>query len=206
MNKRKQIFTLIVGGQDSGKSTFSHNIIVPYSLRKPVLNVLPDDNEELFERYPEVELEELHLLTDPGIFNVFVESPKDYALIKWDKKNRTGFRHGMVNIDDGRSILGSRDDQFRKFQGRRRQANIDILFNIHGLSETPPSSSTWLTDIVLFGTSDEYDRWTIDHAQKFRPIVDRINKISATKNPYYYEHYKMKRGFLFHPVTGKLIA
>lgn len=202
---RRQNFTVIAGAQGSGKTHFALKIIEAYSEIKPCLNILPDDCEEAFEDYEEVELTQLHTLKE-GIFNLFTDSADDFYQIKYDKETGLGFKDGLITIDDGRTFLSSRDNAFRKFISRRRQANIDVNFICHGLSEVPPSSSTYLTDIVIFGTGDEFDRWTIDHASKYRPIVERINKISATKNPYYYEHYKVNRGLIFHPVTGQLIA
>lgn len=204
MEGRRQKFTIICGSQGTGKSTFTHNILKPYSKHKPWLNVLPDDCEEIFDEYPECDIDELHTIKS-GVYNLFVDEPDDFYKIKYDRKTNTGFKNGMVNIDDGRTFLSSRDKAFRKFISRRRQGNVDVNFNCHGLSEVPPSSSTFLTDIVLFGTGDEYERWTIDHKEKYRAIVDRINKISSTTNPYYYEHYKVKMGYLFNPKTGKLI-
>lgn len=207
MNKgRSQKFIIVCGGQGHGKSTYANNLIKAYHKSgKPCLNVLPDDSEDLFCEYDEIEdIEYLHTIKS-GVYNILTDDPKDFLKIKYDKKTGRGFYGGLITIDDGRVFLTSRDEPFRKFIMRRRQGNNDVMFICHGLSEVPPNSSTFATDIVLFGIGDEFDRWTIDHKEKFRPIVKRINQL-AIQNPYYYEHYKLRDGNIFDPVTNKQIA
>lgn len=205
-NYRQQKFAIIVGGQGHGKSTFvKENIEALAKTGKPVLLMLPNDSEELFDEYEELDsLDDIHEFKT-GILKYFTDDPSDFLKLIYDRKTGKGFWGGTIVIDDGRVFLTSRNEAFRRFIMRRRQGNQDVFFVCHGLSEVPPSSSTFVTDIVLFGMGDEFDRWTIDHKEKFRSIVNRINKI-CIEDPYYYEHYLIRDGNIFDPVAMKQVA
>lgn len=207
-NGRSQKFILVVGGQETGKSTWCNQRMINYvkNTGKPGLNILPDDQEEIFENYGEVQIEKLNRLKKgSGIHNVFVNDPNDFSLIRWNKEDKTGFRDGMAFIDDPKSYLGSRDKEFRAFIGRRRQPNLDLMIALHALDEVPPSSSKYYTDLILFESNDDVSRWTIDNPKKFLPLVQHVNAISL-KQKYYCEHYRMRNGSIFDPITGNKIA
>ncbi len=199
MNGRRQHYTLIVGEQGCGKSTFVDEINKVYTKSlKPIINIIPDDGEEIFEQYDTVDVEEAKYIKT-GIYNVIVSDDKDFIHLM-------EFENGLANVDDARAYLKSRSENFRRWSMRRRQANRDVNFICHGLSEVPPSNSTFVTDIVLFSVADESDRWTIDHKDKFIPLVKNINEIALTQDPHYYEHYELKSGRIIDPLTKQIIA
>lgn len=189
---RRQIFSIIAGGQGCGKSTFAKKLIaVCLKQNKPVLCVLPDDEEPIFWEIEEIEYKnDLQLSKElynfkSGIKKVICDNEKMFNII------RPYFRNGLLVVDDARVYLSSRPEPFRKMAMRRRQSNKDILFICHGLSEIPPSCNTFITDIVLYETSDDYDRWNVTNPEKFIPIVSRINQIAKT-NPHYSERIIIK--------------
>lgn len=121
-----------------------------------------------------------------GVRKIFIEDPEHFEIV------RENFRNGTLIVDDARTIFGSRDKSLRRLCMRRRQKNCDIFFIIQGLSEVPPSISTYLTDVILFLTLDEKDRWTIDNPDKYVEVVERVNKIANSTNPYHKERIMLR--------------
>lgn len=192
---RRQFFTLIAGAQGCGKSTYAWKIIEAFlKQKKPVLCILPDDEEKLFWNVEEIEHDEdrpnktaieLRNLKS-GIKKIYCANVKLFDLI------REHFKNGLIVIDDARVYLTSRDEPFRAMIMRRRQKNCDIIFICHGLSEIPPSCNSFLTDVILFEITDDFKRWNISNKEMYKPVVDRINHIARTSNKYYSERIKLR--------------
>lgn len=192
---RRQFFTVIAGGQACGKTTFAFKMIDNFlKFKKPVLCIIPDDEEKLFWQIDEIEYNEdnagytareLHNFKT-GIKKIYCDNVKLFDVI------RNHFRNGLIVIDDARVYLTSRDEPFRAMIMRRRQKNNDIIFICHGLSEIPPSCNSFLTDLILFNTTDDFKKWNIADKEKYKPIVANINNIARTKNQYYSERIKLK--------------
>lgn len=206
MDGRLLKFVLIVGGQNVGKSTFIDEIITNIKTFRPVLNILADDEEEIFWKYKEIKKEHVHKHLK-GVRNVFIDDAIELDEIRYNRETGKGFRNGAVNFDDASAYLGSRNKAFRRFVGRRRQGNNDFTLTAHAFDEVPPSISKYFTDLILFSSNDDHTRWTIDNPKKYLPFVQRVNEIAlAIKNPHYREHYKMANGSIFDPQTGKKLA
>lgn len=119
------------------------------------------------------------------IKKIFCEDVKLFTTI------RKNFKGGLIVSDDARTYLTSRDEPYRRMVMRRRQMNSDVFFICHGFSEFPPSCNFSLTDVILFETIDERDKWNIANPKFFYPYADRVNAIAKT-NPYYYEHIVLR--------------
>lgn len=192
---RRQFFTVIAGGQGCGKTTFAFKMINSFlKFKKPVLCVIPDDEEKLFWDIDEIIntgdndnylAHELRNFKE-GIKKIYCSDVKLFDII------RNNFRNGLIVIDDARVYLKSRDEPFRAMIMRRRQKNNDIIFICHGLSEIPPSCNSFLTDLILFNTTDDFKKWNISEKEKYKNIVATINNIARTKNPYHCERIKLK--------------
>lgn len=192
---RSQFFTLLVGAQKCGKSTKAKKIADAINSKgKPVLCILPDDDEKIFWDIEEIDYEddknklarELYYFRS-GIKKIICEDEKIFYEI------RKYFRNGLILIDDARLYLSSRPEEFRRMIMRRRQSNNDVLFMCHGLSEIPPSVETFINDIILFRTTDsDVSRWNVGKPERFIPIVNRINQIALTKDKYYSERIIVK--------------
>lgn len=190
---RRQLFALIIGCPGCGKTTYA--FLIANSILnqgKPVLWVIPDDEEKAFWDIEELcdteDLEELayqlrHFTS--GMKKIFCEDIKIFDVI------RSNFKNGLVGMDDARVYLKSRDEPFRKMIMRRRQMNCDMLFICHGLSEVPPSTNSFITDVILYQILDDIDSWTISNKKLYIPYVNRINQKAKT-NPYYSERIKLR--------------
>ncbi len=192
---RRQFFTIISGGQGCGKTTFAFKIIDNIkNQNKPVLCILPDDEEKLFWDIEEIEYDSENpkntarelINFKTGIKKIYCDNVKLFDLI------RNYFKNGLIVIDDARVYLTSRDEPFRAMIMRRRQKNCDVLFICHGLSEIPPSCNSFVTDVILFETTDDFKKWNIANKEKYREVVARINNIAQTKNKYYSERIKLR--------------
>lgn len=193
MSKRRQFFTVIVGAPGCGKSTYACKVIDVFSKQnKPILCILPDDEEKLFWEFDEIPTEDensfAHSLRQlrTGIKKFFCEDIKQFQTV------RKNFGNGLIVIDDARVYLTSRDEPFRRLIMRRRQKNCDVMFICHGLSEIPPSCNSFITDVILFETGDDEKKWNIANKEMYIPIVARINNIARTKNKYYCERIKLR--------------
>lgn len=190
---RRQIFCVIVGAQGCGKTSEAFKLIKVFEKQgKPILCVIPDDEEKQFWQIEEIETDDesalIHELRNfkSGIRKIYCEDVKLFDII------RAYFRNGLIVIDDARVYLGSRDKPFRSLIMRRRQKNCDIIFICHGLSEIPPSCNSFITDIILFEIGDDYETWNVANKKMYVPIVARINSIARTKNKYYSERISLR--------------
>ena len=186
---RRQLSIVVAGTNGTGKSTFAMNMVKKLETVKPVLFVLPDDEEKLFWDIDEIDednvaRELIHF--KKGFKKLYADDCKIFDVI------RQCFKNGVIVIDDARVYLTSRDEPLRKLYMRRRQINCDIIFICHGLSEVPPSCSSFITDVVLFETIDEVDRWTIDNKNQYIGIRNRVNKIAREQNRYYNERLQLR--------------
>ncbi len=192
---RRQFFTIIAGGQGCGKTTFGFRIIDTFQKSdKPVLCILPDDEEKLFWNIDEIHYDSENpnntarelINFKTGIKKIYCDNVKLFDIV------RTYFKNGLIVVDDARVYLTSRDEPFRAMIMRRRQKNCDVLFICHGLSEIPPSCNSFVTDVILFETTDDFKRWNISNKEMYKPIVARINHIAQTKNKYHSERIKLR--------------
>lgn len=192
---RRQFFTLIVGAQGCGKTTYAFKIIKKFQEQgKPILCIIPDDEEKLFWDVDEIECDwdnlnqlkrDLHNFRT-GIKKIYCDNVKLFDLI------RHFFKNGLIVIDDARVYLTSRDEPFRAMIMRRRQKNCDVLFICHGLSEIPPSCNSFITDVILFETTDEFKKWNIANKERYKGIVENINHIARTTNKYHSVRIKLR--------------
>ncbi len=130
-----------------------------------------------------------------GIRKVYCDNPKLFDIIRGKKKrgekSLRGFTGGLVVLDDAKSFITSRDEPLRRAIMRRRQKNNDYLLAVHGFSDFPPSLNTYLTDVVLWETTDDFDDWNITNKKWWKQIVERVN-LKAKANPHYKEEIKLR--------------
>ncbi len=169
---RRQMRIILVGTNGTGKSTEADKYIKALPPTKKSLIVTPDDSEPLWFKYPTIE--EHHL---PGInllkernTKIMFTSPKLFTQVL------THVHDGILILDDARSYSSSRDEHLRNVFIRSRQNNLDLIFICHGLSEIPPSVLTFTTHIVLYNTTDSWQRLkgNLVNPGKFEEYVNRV--------------------------------
>lgn len=199
---RQQRNIVLFGTNGTGKTTVMLNTAIEYLQRnyksgKRVLCCLPDDGERKYDSIKEITLEEHSLNNFTGIKKVFIEDKSDFEMIykTYTAKTSLGF-NGLCVFDDLGVLLNRRPEEVLKMLRRRRQMNMDMLWNFHGLTtDMPRSFWGFLTDIVLFKTGDEHtdtmEKLPFDNRKDFEQMYFRVEK-EAKINPYYYERLKLR--------------
>lgn len=179
--EREAKMTILLGINGTGKTTLLQRIL--QASGQKCLVITPDDAE--WRDYP---ISELHTQED------FVYSGIKRHIFDPDKRNGTlsrlsYFKKGIIVFDDCRAYLTERTPpELRQMIIRRRQREIDIFAVGHGFKEVPPVFFTFLTEVILFRTTDNV-------AQRKNCLKDyelmaaaqaRVNR-QAIRNPHHYE-------------------
>lgn len=200
---RQQRNIVLFGTNGTGKTTVMLNTAIEYLERnyrtgKRVLCCLPDDGERKYDVIKEITLEEHSLNNFSGIKKVFIEDKSDFEMIykTYTAKTSAGF-NGLCVFDDLGVLLNRRPEEVLKMLRRRRQMNMDMLWNFHGLTtDMPRSFWSFLTDIILFKTGDEHtdtmEKLPFDVRGDFEKMYFRVEKEAKT-NPYYFERLKLRK-------------
>ncbi len=180
---------LFVGAQFTGKTSLAIQIVS--QVPRKTLFVIPDDGEPKLRAYPPITLEKLHLMrgTKTKARIIYDEDRSDFFQFI-----RHNFFNGTLFFDDGMYFLADRRaEQFRKLLMRNRQSNNDIYFVCHGLSEVPASFWTFFSTLVLFKTTDSFDRASY-RTPNFDELKQRKNEVDrlAQNNPHAYKIYKLR--------------
>lgn len=168
---------IICGTNGTGKTTFADkaiNSILSVAQNKTCLALLPDDGEPLFRQFREILKTQI-----PQISRGNFQPQKKFKLYFDNRKIFTDlmkFENGVLCLDDGRYYVSSTGEELRPLYIRSRQGNFHILFICHGLSEIPPALFTWSTEMVLFNTTDTWERLKqkIPNPPKFAAIVNDV--------------------------------
>lgn len=142
---RSQFSTMIIGAQRTGKTLFALQMIEKYP--KPVLAVVPDDNEQKFTKFKLIGIDEIKKVRGRCKI-VFDRDDKDFL-----KTIRNNFLNGCLIFDDTKFCIRPWNYyDFEDIVGRKRQSNIDSIFMYHGFDRIPDFFWNYSTHMVLFKT------------------------------------------------------
>lgn len=194
MNERNSKRIFICGAQGVGKTHISLMFAAAtLSAGKRVLILCPDGDEQILKPFPIIKAEALS--TFPKISRLIYDED-DPDFFEKVKDEKTGFKNGLVIVDDGQFfVVNQRNEIFNKYIMRARQKNIDVIFSCHGMSTIPRSFWSFFTDLILFYTSDGLNsaRQNIPDFEEKREWKERINNtVMTTKNIRYCEHFKLQ--------------
>lgn len=183
--KRQQFNTVLFGTNGTGKTTFMLEIAIEYIKNNPgknVLFVLPDDSERKYDSIPLINSRDLYNIS--GIYKIYADEYKEetgktvYESI-YNYFVKTGAKrkfNGLLVNDDCGVLWNRRPEDVLKLFRRRRQANMDVLSNFHGLTtDMPPKFLGFITSLILFKTGDSH--------------IDTMNKLPALKQKEFEEMY-----------------
>ena len=201
-NIRQQRCVVFFGTNGTGKTTQMLTMgleYMKYNARfgKRMLCCLPDDAETKYDVVQEIPLERQSLQSFKGIAKVFIENKNDFQFIykTYTEKNQPTF-NGLIIFDDIGVVLSRRPEEVLNMLRRRRQMNMDMFWNFHGLTtDMPRSFFSFITDIVLFKTGDDHedtrDKLPADKRELFEEVYFRVEEKSK-ENPFYFERIKLK--------------
>ncbi len=208
MADRKQLCTVLFGGNGSGKTTEELSILLAYAdanEEKRSLILVPDDGERKFDNISEIEPTENALREFRGIKKLIVDDIKIFDMIlkvytEPMKKANGAFVtntrgekvhekfNGLMICDDMGVMLNRRPENVLKLFKRRRQANIDMLWTFHSLdTDIPKSFFSYVTDVILFQTSgnhqDTLKKIEESKKEEFERVYFEVQE-EAKQNPY----------------------
>lgn len=184
---RKQFNELYFGTNGTGKTT---NMLTnalkymraPVNANKNMLCVMPDFSESKYDNIPEIQINDLG-----GNFGIAKIMANEIA--KGDKKSKSiyteiyeryavkGIRFdGLIINDDMGGMFGRRPEDINRMLSRKRQMNMDLMWNFHGLTtDCPRNFFKSVSGITLHKTEDDYE--------------DTMNKIANNKRSMFEEAY-----------------
>lgn len=199
---RQQRNIVIFGTNGTGKTTVMLETAIKYLEQnfrsgKRVLCCIPDDGERKYDVIKEIPLEEHALNNFVGIKKLYIEQEKDFGFLYsvYSSRRSAGF-NGMAVFDDLGVLMNRRPENILKLLRRRRQINMDMLWNFHGLkTDIPLQFWSFVTDIILFKTGGDYkntmERIDYNKREEFEKMYFRVEE-NAKSNPYYFERLKLK--------------
>lgn len=187
MELRKQFNELFFGTNGSGKTRAMLEIALEY-FEQPVneaknfLCIMPDFSESKYDHLPEITVNDLGGYfgaakimampigkSDKKSKSIYTEIYERYAV----KQRRF---NGLIINDDMSVMFGRRPEDILTMCTRKRQMNIDLMWNFHGLTtDCPPSFFKSVSGITLHKTEDDYE--------------DTMKKISSNKRKMFEESY-----------------
>ncbi len=178
---------LIVGAQGSGKTTLADQLI-QNSIRKTLI-VDSDGLEKTWHKYQVLTKDQIFRFKSGRARIIFDEEDPQFFKIL-----RHGFHNGVMVFDDAAFFLADRRaEHFRKMLMKNRQTNNDVIWICHGLSEIPPSFWTFFSVLILFKTTDSFERkkQSYPQAEAMAKRVEYVNKL-AVKNPYEKKFFRLR--------------
>lgn len=194
---RQQDMVLIFGTNGTGKTTQMLEGAIDYlesnyKYGKRVLCCIPDDGERKYDVISEITSEPHQLENFSGIKKIIIEDKGtfDVMLRTYTAKTSIGF-NGLCIFDDMGVVLSRRPEEVLRLLRRRRQMNMDMLWNFHGLTtDMPRSFLGFATKIVLFRTGDSHydtmEKLPFDKRKQFEEMYFRVEEKCKT-NKYYFE-------------------
>lgn len=190
-NNRTATFTVIVGTNGTGKTTFLKEIVLNELKKKNsrVLILTPDFAE--WQKVPEVHPdfpERIQRYT--GARRIVVAGSQVENVLQIVRENYT---RGLLIFDDCRSYFkASTLPVLEELFIRRRQMMVDICAVGHGFNKIPPAFFAYMSHIVMFKTTSPVTvrKDEFDDIAKWEAIQQRINKEAAIR-PHYYEIHKI---------------
>jgi len=186
-NTRKQFNELFFGTNGTGKTqemlTLADGYFkAPANENKNFLMLMPDFSESKYDAVPEMQISDLG--GDFGIGKILVN-----AISKTDKKAKSVYTeiyeryaakgrrfNGLIINDDMGIMFGRRPEDIIMMCTRKRQMNLDLMWNFHGLTtDCPPAFFKSVSGITLFKTEDNY--------------LDTMKKIAMNKRKMFEEAY-----------------
>lgn len=192
---RKQLNELFFGTNGTGKTTNMIKLAVEYAIANPKKNVLflmPDDSEKKYDEVPMITKNDL--LSDFGIAKMICSTPENkkeksiYTEI-YERHNKADVKfNGLIVNDDMGALLQRRPNDVITLLSRRRQLNLDMFWNFHGLTtDAPKSFWRYVTGVTLHKTTDDYHD-TLDKVgskgNEFLDVYKEVQEASA-ENPYF---------------------
>ena len=199
---RQQRSVVFFGTNGTGKTTQMLSMGIDYMKKnarfgKRLLCCLPDDGERKYDVVEEIPLEEHSLHNFKGIAKVFVEDKNAFQLIykSYTAKGKPSF-NGLAIFDDLGVVLNRRPEEAINMLRRRRQMNMDMFWNFHGLTtDMPRSFFGFITDIILFKTTDDHsdtlEKLPSDKRELFEEVYYRVQE-KTKDNPFYFERIKLR--------------
>ena len=192
---RKQFNEIFIGTNGTGKTTEMLKGAIKYfeypqNENKNFLIAVPDLSESKYDGIPEITVNDLGGSFGVGLIqaqyidkgnkkakSIYTEIYERYAA-----KGRK-FNGLMINDDMG-IMFGRRPVDIINMCTRKRQMNIDLMWNFHGLTtDCPPAFFKSVSGITLFKTEDNY--------------IDTMKKIAMNKRKTFEESY-----FLVQAITN----
>lgn len=191
----KQFNTLLFGTNGTGKTTVMLDLFYEYMLAKESLGVvknglflMPDDAESKYDDIPEINVNDLGgnfgiakiicdvnaTSSDKKAKSIYTEIYERYAC----KKRKFD---GLIVNDDMAMLMNRRPNDIITMCSRRRQMNLDLLWNFHGLTtDCPKAFWRYVTSIILFKTADDYtDTYEkISKPAEFEKLYFEVQSIS----------------------------
>jgi len=199
---RQQKMVLFFGTNGTGKTTKMLSLGLDYlqanyKTDKRVLCILPDDGERKYDVIKEIMPVKEDLQNFKGIAKVIAEDRKVFETVlkSYTDKGQQRF-NGLCIFDDLGVILNRRPEEALNLLRRRRQANMDMFWNFHGLTtDMPRSFFAYATDIVLFKTGDNHEdtmyKLPANKQKEFEDMFFRIEE-KTKENPFYCEQLKLR--------------
>jgi ABC-type nitrate/sulfonate/bicarbonate transport system ATPase subunit len=180
--KRKSKFVAFVGCQGCGKTTLLKSIISKANQRCLYISCNLDDIAGI----PRNALASKEDFDFSGVTSMWSEEYTSAELLE----KLAYFSNGIVVLDDARVYLSARtQEDTRKIIATLRHRAVDVFLVTHGITEIPPAYFTFLSEIFLFKTTDNFIKRKRDISPEIYEIIERtIKKVwnGAKANPHYY--------------------
>lgn len=171
--------TIIVGFNNTGKSTVSKKILSAYTAipNRKGLIITPDPVEWL--DVDETTLEKPSDFVFDGL-RKYVWNEEEKENVKAMKRAKHYYFDGFLIFDDCRSYLDSQTPPWLKyFYIRRRQKMIDLMMVAHGVTDIPPRAFTNCTDMFMFLTKDDISMRKKDLGSRYFELIEHQRRVNA---------------------------
>ena len=184
---RKQFNELYFGTNGTGKTQNMLTTALTYfdspaNANKNFLCIMPDFSESKYDDIPEIRVSDLG-----GYFGIGEIMAADIR--KGDHKSKSIYTeiyeryaekqrrfNGLIINDDMGGMFGRRPEDINRMTTRKRQMNLDLMWNFHGLTtDCPKNFFKSVSGITLHQTEDDYK--------------DTVDKIAPNKRAMFIETY-----------------